>query len=69
MVAALCGLHPVNVESVAWFAERKTGLSMLFLLLALWAYLWYARKPGINLGECTARCANLVLPGTLTTNV
>jgi protein O-mannosyl-transferase len=47
LVAALFGLHPINVESVAWVAERKTVLSMLFLLLALWAYLWYARKPGI----------------------
>jgi tetratricopeptide (TPR) repeat protein len=48
MVALLFGLHPLNVESVAWVAERKTVLSMLFLLLALWAYLWYARKPGIG---------------------
>jgi len=48
MVAALFGLHPVNVESVAWVAERKTVLSMLLMLLALWAYLWYARKPGIG---------------------
>jgi tetratricopeptide (TPR) repeat protein len=53
MVAALFGLHPVNVESVAWVAERKTVLSMLFLLLALWAYLWYARKPGIGRQACT----------------
>jgi protein O-mannosyl-transferase len=52
MVALLFGLHPVNVESVAWVAERKTVLSMLFLLLALWAYLWYARKPGIGRHLC-----------------
>jgi tetratricopeptide (TPR) repeat protein len=52
MVAALFGLHPLNVESVAWVAERKTVLSMLFLLLALWAYLWYARKPGIGRHGC-----------------
>src|SRR5271170_8144632 len=48
MVALLFGLHPLNVESVAWVAERKTVLSMLFLLLALWAYLWYVRKPDIG---------------------
>ena len=48
VVAFLFGLHPVNVESVAWVAERKTVLSMLFLLLALWAYLWYVRKPGVG---------------------
>ena len=47
MVAALFALHPVNVESVAWVAERKTMLSALFCLLALGAYRWYARKPGI----------------------
>src|ERR1039457_4319902 len=45
MVAALFALHPINVESVAWIAERKNLLSMFFFLLALGAYRWYARKP------------------------
>jgi protein O-mannosyl-transferase len=52
MVALLFGLHPLNVESVAWVAERKNVLCMLFLLLALWAYLWYVRKPGIRRHLC-----------------
>ena len=47
MVAALFALHPINVESVAWIAERKTVLSMLFFLLALGAYDRYARKPEV----------------------
>ncbi len=47
MVAALFALHPINVESVVWVAERKTLLSTLFCLLALAAYRWYAAKPGI----------------------
>ncbi len=45
MVAALFALHPINVESVAWAAERKNVLSTLFFLLALYAYEWYARNP------------------------
>jgi tetratricopeptide (TPR) repeat protein len=47
MVAALFGIHPLHVESVAWVSERKDVLSMFFGLLALWAYLGYVERPGI----------------------
>jgi len=45
MVAALFALHPINVESVVWIAERKNSLSLLFFLLALGAYQWYVARP------------------------
>ena len=43
-VAALFGLHPLHVESVAWVAERKDVLSTLFWLLTLWAYGHYTQN-------------------------
>jgi tetratricopeptide (TPR) repeat protein len=42
IVAALFGLHPLRVESVAWISERKDVLSGLFLFLTLGSYCRYA---------------------------
>jgi len=45
-VAAVFAFHPVNVDSVAWVAERKNVLSTLFWLLTMWAYTAYVREGG-----------------------
>ena len=61
VVGALFALHPVNVESVAWAAERKNVLSMLFFLLALHAYDRYARTGRRDLYLLVAICFALGL--------
>jgi len=47
LVAALFAVHPLRVESVAWVSERKDVLCALFGLLAIAAYVRYARSPGV----------------------
>jgi protein O-mannosyl-transferase len=59
MVAALFALHPINVESVAWAAERKNVLSMTFFLLAMFAYGRYVRR--LSVGRYAAVAALFAL--------
>lgn len=46
LAAALFALHPLHVESVAWIIELKDVLSACFYLLALLAWLRFARAGG-----------------------
>jgi protein O-mannosyl-transferase len=45
-VAALFAVHPLNVETVAWVAQRKSLLCTFFSLLTVAAYGSYVRRPG-----------------------
>lgn len=45
IAAALYLVHPLEVESVAWVAQRKSVLSTFLLVTTLAAYVRYAEKP------------------------
>jgi len=55
-VAVLFGLHPINVESVAWVAARKNVLSTFFWMLTLLAYVYYAKRPCLTRYMLTFLC-------------
>ena len=46
-VAAMFALHPMNVESVVWLAERKNVLSAFFWLLTMLTYTHYSKRPSV----------------------
>lgn len=45
LVAMLFGIHPLNVQAVAWISERKGVISAFFWMLTLWAYALYVERP------------------------
>ena len=47
-VAAVFAVHPLQVESVAWVAERKNVLCGFFWMLTIAAYIRYVERPRIG---------------------
>jgi protein O-mannosyl-transferase len=47
VVTVLFAVHPLRVESVTWVIERKDVLAAFFGLLAMHAYVGYARTGGV----------------------
>lgn len=62
LTAALFGVHPLNVESVAWISERRNTACLMFILLSLLMYLRYARQRRVRdyLGVCGCHAAALM---------
>jgi Flp pilus assembly protein TadD len=74
VAAALFGAHPLQVEAVAWVAERKTVLAAVFFLAAALAYLrhrrdgrlgWYVASLGLFAAALLSKTAMLTLPLSL----
>jgi len=59
--AALFGLHPLHVESVAWISERKDVLSTFFGLLSVAAYAGYALRRSLTRYLTVVLCFTLGL--------
>jgi tetratricopeptide (TPR) repeat protein len=48
LVAALFALHPLNVESVAWIAQRKNIICTFLWISAIGAYIRYVKRPCVH---------------------
>ncbi|MBX7144146.1 MAG: tetratricopeptide repeat protein [Oligoflexia bacterium] len=71
IAAALFGLHPMRIESVAWISERKDVLSMFFGLSAMCLYVIAVRGARFRIvlwsGVGLLFCASLLAKPTFVT--
>jgi tetratricopeptide (TPR) repeat protein len=75
LAAALFGLHPMQVESVAWVTERKNVLSAAFALASVLCFVrgsraersgrWDALSLALFAAALAAKTATCFLPGAL----
>jgi len=74
LTAGLFAVHPINVASVSWAAERKNVLSALFFLLSLICYLRHTRRTAwggyalclvLYVLALLSKTATLTLPATV----
>jgi Tfp pilus assembly protein PilF len=74
LAALVWGLHPVNVESVAWLSELKNTLSLAFLLPAMTAFVRYEEEGsvaaywgavGLFLASLLSKTSVVTFPGVL----
>ncbi len=72
-VALLFGIHPVQIESVVWIAERKNVLAAFFFLPSFFAYVFFKKSEGSKtpalvlcfvsfLASCLAKPSAVILP-------
>src|SRR5262249_48128317 len=72
LAAAVFGLHPVQVESVAWISEIKNVLMAFFFLCTLWIWIEYvdatgARRRAFYFGAILFYCLALAAKSTACT--
>ncbi|MFQ6049123.1 MAG: hypothetical protein ACE5K7_07150, partial [Phycisphaerae bacterium] len=67
----LFGLHPMNTEAVSWVSERKSVLSMFWLLLSMHSFItwrgraglgWYVAAVVLYLLACLSKTAVVFYP-------